>query len=62
VFAISNDTVNFHDFATLFRDRLNTPNALYFDGKVSRLYAPSLNRSDFGWQLGPIVGVLDPAQ
>jgi uncharacterized protein YigE (DUF2233 family) len=34
-------------------------NALYFDGKVSRLYAPSLNRSDFGWQLGPIVGVVE---
>lgn len=61
VFAISNDAVNFHDFATLFRDRLGLPNALYFDGKVSRLYAPSLNRSDFGFnQLGPIVGVLDP--
>lgn len=58
VFAISNDAVNFHDFGTLFRDRLSLPNALYFDGKISRLYAPSLNRSDFGWQLGPIVGVL----
>lgn len=61
VFAISNDSVNFHDFATLFRDHLGLPNALYFDGKVSRLYAPDLNRSDFGWQLGPIVGVLDGA-
>lgn len=59
VFAISNDPVNFHDFATLFRDRINLPNALYFDGKVSRMYATSINRSDFGWQLGPIVGVLD---
>ena len=62
VFVISNEAVNFHDFATLFRDRLNSQNALYFDGKISRLYAPELNRSDFGWQLGPIVGVLDPAQ
>jgi len=59
IFAISNEPVNFHDFATLFRDRLGTPNALYFDGNISRLYAPDLNRSDFGWQLGPIVGVLD---
>lgn len=59
VFAISNEPVNFHDFATLFRDHLGLPNALYFDGKISRLYAPSLGRSDFGWQLGPIVGVLD---
>ncbi|AGI69968.1 hypothetical protein DUF2233 [Octadecabacter antarcticus 307] len=59
VFAISNNAVNFHDFGTLFRDRLSLPDALYFDGKISRLYAPSLNRSDFGWQLGSIVGVLN---
>ncbi|MCF2871285.1 phosphodiester glycosidase family protein [Octadecabacter sp. G9-8] len=61
VFAISNEAVNFHDFATLFRDRIGLPDALYFDGKVSRMYATSINRSDFGWQLGPIVGVLDGA-
>ncbi|AKS47526.1 Uncharacterized protein YigE, DUF2233 family [Octadecabacter temperatus] len=60
VFAISNEPVNFHNFATLFRDVINADNALYFDGKVSRLYSPSNNRSDFGWQLGPIVGVLAP--
>lgn len=60
VFAISNEQVNFHDFATLFRDALNLPDALFFDGKVSRLYAPALGRDDFGWQMGPIVGVLAP--
>ena len=60
VFAISNDPVNFHDFATLFRDRLGLPDALYFDGKISRLHAPELGRSDFGWRMGPIVGVLAP--
>lgn len=60
VFAISNDAVNFHDFATLYRDRLNLPNALFFDGRISRLYSPELGRSDFGFgRLGPIVGVLD---
>lgn len=58
VFAISNQPVNFHDFATLFRDALGLPDALYFDGKVSRLYAPGLGREDFGWQMGPIVAVL----
>lgn len=58
VFAISNEAVNFHDFGTLFRDRLNLPNALYFDGKVSRMFDGASGRSDFGWQLGPIVGVL----
>ncbi|WP_375280669.1 phosphodiester glycosidase family protein [Pseudooctadecabacter sp.] len=59
-FAISNDAVNFHDFGTLFRDRLQTPNALFFDGKVSRMYDAASGRSDFGFgPLGPMVGVLD---
>ncbi len=59
VFAISNQVVNFHTFARLFRDHLNLPNALYFDGKVSRLHARDLNRSDNGFAMGPIVGVLE---
>lgn len=58
VFAISRAAVNFHDFARFFRDGLGLPNALYLDGKVSRLYAPDLGRSDFGFALGPIVGVV----
>ena len=58
VFAISRQAVNFHDFACLFRDELKTPNALYFDGSVSRLHAPQIHRSDPGRQLGPIVGVV----
>ena len=60
VFAISNDPVNFHAFARLFRDALNLPNALYFDGKISRLYAPGLGRDDFGFSMGPIVGTVIP--
>ena len=60
VFAISNEPVNFHSFGRLFRDHLGVPNALYFDGNVSRLHAPALGRSDFGFALGPIVGVVVP--
>ncbi len=59
VFAISNSLVTFYEFGSLFRDVLKTPNALYFDGKVSRLYAPELGRSDLGFRLGPIVGVVE---
>jgi len=59
VFVISNNVVNFYDFAVFFRDVLGTPNALYFDGKVSRLHAPALGRSDPGFRLGPIVGVVE---
>ncbi len=58
VFAISNNSVTFHAFGSLFRDYLELPNALYFDGKVSRLYSRDLGRSDFGFQLGPMVGVV----
>ena len=55
---ISDAAVNFAEFARLFRDRLKTPNALYFDGKISRLYAPELGRDDFGFQMGPIIGLV----
>ncbi len=57
-FAISDQTVNFDSFARFFRDALKTPNALYFDGSVSRLYAPELGRSGAGFGIGPIVGLV----
>tara|TARA_R110000787_G_scaffold285566_1_gene401657 strand:+ start:9720 stop:10499 length:780 start_codon:yes stop_codon:yes gene_type:complete len=57
-FAISDAPVNFHTFARLFRDRLGTPNALYLDGVVSRLYAPGIQRDEPGPDLGPIVAVV----
>lgn len=58
VFAISNSAVTFHAFGSLFRDYLGLPNALFFDGKVSRLYARAIGRSDFGFPLGPMVAVI----
>lgn len=60
VFAISNEAVNFHAFARLFRDELGLPDALYFDGNISRLYAPGLGRHDGGFPMGPIVGTVVP--
>jgi uncharacterized protein YigE (DUF2233 family) len=59
-FLISEDKVNFHSFARVFRDKLKTPQALYFDGSISRLYAPALDRHDGGFPMGPIVGVVAP--
>jgi len=58
VFAISRDPVTFYQFGRLFRDALNMPNALYFDGNISRLYAPELGRRDAGFPMGPVVGVV----
>ena len=55
-FAISDRAVTFHEFGRLFRDGLGARDALYFDGSISRLYAPALNRADFGRRLGPIIG------
>jgi uncharacterized protein YigE (DUF2233 family) len=59
-FVISEEPVNFYDFATVFRTHLKVPNALFLDGSVSRLYAPEIGRRDFGFSLGPIVGVVAP--
>ena len=60
IFVISNNTVTFHEFGSLFRDHLNLPQALFFDGNISRLYAPSIGRSDVGFRLGPIIGTVVP--
>jgi uncharacterized protein YigE (DUF2233 family) len=57
IFAISEGPVNFHAFATFFRDVLHCPNALFLDGTVSSLHAPALKRSDFRMDLGPMLGV-----
>ena len=58
VFAISEEPVTFHEFGRLFRDKLGLPQALYLDGRVSRLYVPDLDRNDFGPAMGPIISVV----
>ncbi|MBP0481583.1 phosphodiester glycosidase family protein [Sagittula salina] len=60
VFVISQNLVNFHDFARFFRDGLKLPDALFLDGNISRLYAPDLGRDDLGRRMGPIVAVTEP--
>lgn len=60
VFAISQGRVNFAEFAHFFREGLDLPQALYFDGNISRLYAPDLRRNDIGFRMGPIVGLVVP--
>ena len=57
-FAVSDAPVNFHSFASLFKDHLNCDSALYLDGVISRLYAPELGRHDQGAPMGPIIGVV----
>ena len=59
VFVISNNAVNFHDFGSFFKDHLKLPQALFFDGNISRFKARALNRSDNGFRMGPIIGLLE---
>jgi len=58
IFVLADSPVRFYDFATFFRDELETPNALFLDGTISRLYAPGIGRNDPGLAMGPIVGVV----
>jgi uncharacterized protein YigE (DUF2233 family) len=58
VFAITENEVNFHSFARLFRDALKCKNALFFDGTVSSLYSPELGRADAFSPLGPIIAAV----
>jgi uncharacterized protein YigE (DUF2233 family) len=59
IFAISDVPVSFHEFATLFRDVLKCPDALYLDGVISSLHSLQLKRSDKKTDLGPIIGVVE---
>ena len=61
-FVISNGIVRFHDMATLYRDVLDSPNALFLDGTVSRLFSAEDGRSDAGTRMGPIIGQVLPSQ
>ncbi len=60
LFAISEAPVNFHEFATFFRDVLHCSDALFLDGTISSLHSTKLKRSDFRMDLGPIIGVVEP--
>lgn len=59
VFAISEVPVSFHEFATLYRDSLDCPDALFFDGVVSSLHSSHLKRNDQKVDLGPIIAVTE---
>jgi uncharacterized protein YigE (DUF2233 family) len=59
VFVISEAPVTFYELATLFRDKLHCPDALFLDGTISSLYAPALKRDDSRVDLGPIIGVTE---
>ncbi len=57
VFAISRDTVSLGGFARLFRDELECPNALFFDGAISALHDGRRYVVGGGFPAGPMVTV-----
>ncbi|MFT7590191.1 MAG: hypothetical protein ACI9UJ_000100 [bacterium] len=59
VFVISNEKVNFYDFATLFRDQLNCSDALYLDGAISKMYNSESKLNEDG-SFGVMIGVVKP--
>ena len=57
VFAISRDPLSLGSFARFFRDAVDCPDALFFDGAVSSLWAGGGTIIDSGHPAGPIVAV-----
>lgn len=58
-FVTSTMPVTFHQFATLFKDELHCPNALFLDGGIaSALYAPSIDKHDKK-EMGVMIGVVE---
>lgn len=62
LFVITEDFVSFGKFARFFRDRLKTPDALFFDGSVSSLWDPANGRQDSHAPLGPIIVAFKPGK
>ena len=52
VFVLADSLVNFYDFAIFFRDEMHTPNALFLDGSISRVFAPELGAMMWDRRLG----------
>jgi uncharacterized protein YigE (DUF2233 family) len=57
IFVISNEKINFYDFAQFFKEKLKCANALYLDGAISETYLPEIGRFQNGGNFGPIIAV-----
>jgi uncharacterized protein YigE (DUF2233 family) len=58
IFAVSESPLTLYEFAVAFRDDLHCPNALYLDGSITSVYAPSLNQRIQRADLGPILAIV----
>ena len=58
-FVNSDEPVTFYQFASLFKDDLSCPNALFLDGGIaSALYAPSIEKHDKK-EMGVMIGLVE---
>lgn len=58
-FINSEEPVSFYQFATLFKDDLHCPNALFLDGGIaSALYAPTIDKHDKK-EMGVMIGLIE---
>lgn len=57
VFVISNNPVNFYDFAAFLKEYFGCSNALYLDGGISEMYIPDLGRNQTVGEFGVLIGV-----
>lgn len=57
VFVLSDQPVNFYEFAILFRDGFGCKNALYLDGTISQMYLPEKNLTDKWSQFAGIIAI-----
>jgi uncharacterized protein YigE (DUF2233 family) len=60
VFVLSEQPVNFNDFALFFRDELGCKDAIYLDGALSGMYAPTIGREDAGLLFVGMFGISVP--
>lgn len=60
ILAISEKPISLYDFAAYFKNILHCENALYLDGAISKIYAPSIQKRDTAGDLGPMIGVRVP--
>jgi uncharacterized protein YigE (DUF2233 family) len=59
LFAISDEPINFYDFASYFKDH-GCANALYLDGFVSKIYLPGMNLEQTDYTFGVMIAVTEP--
>lgn len=56
-FVVTEDRVNFYEFASYFKEKLQCQNALYLDGTLARMYVNGRMYGASFWQAKPLVGI-----